>query len=212
MNKRYVYLMAGVILVAGVVDTVAQRGRRGGGRINAPAARQAVSQRQSLPNNYGSIRQVERPVRTNTRIQPIVESGSRDTHRGGDVEWRKAPGGQAVVKGETARGRTYGGAQAANGTRSAAVKTHSGDVMVRNRSGNKGVYRNVGDDWRQVDYVGVPYYYHSHHWYYPYYYGGSVYYHEVYPPADAMVDELPKDAKVVEIDGREYILWDGVST
>jgi hypothetical protein len=100
--------------------------------------------------------------------------------------------------------------QASDGTRAAAVKTHSGEVVVRNRSGDRGVYRKVGDEWKQVDYVGVPYYYNDYHWYYPYYYGGHVYYHEVYPPVGAEVESLPKGARVVVIDGVEYVLWDGV--
>ena len=210
-GRRYVLLCVACVGLASVATCVAaQRVRRAAPRINRTAARQAVAKRQSLPKNYGSVRQVQRPIRTRARIQPIADSGSHNTHRGGDVEWRKTDAGQTVVKGKTARGRTYAGAQAVDGARVAAVKAHNGEVVVRKRSGAKEVYRKVGDDWKQVDYVGVPYYYNNYHWYYPYYYGGHVYYHEVYPPTDATVESLPKGAQVVEINGVEYILWDGV--
>jgi hypothetical protein len=212
MHSRGLSLaIAVVVVVSTATHAMAQRQRRAAPRVQR-ATRQRTAVRPALPKNYGSMRPASRTraVKQPLRIQPVPKSGSRTTSRGGEVEWAKSPNGKAVVRGETARGNAYGGVQSTSGKRVAAVQTSRGNVVVRARGGNKTRYRQIDDDWKEVDYVGVPYYYHSHHWYYPYYYSGEVYYEEVYPPAGAVVDALPAGAKKVTIDGIEYILWDGV--
>jgi hypothetical protein len=197
MSKKYIYLIAVVIFVAGVVGAVT-RSSRGAARTRgrSRSSSHKFTPRKSLPRNYGSLRSTQtrnavrnqaqhriQPVRTRKvvrpnapRIQPVADRGSRTTNRGGEVAWRAGQGGRAVVKGETARGRSYVGAQTVGGKRAAAVRTWRGDVVARDRNGNTGAYSKVGDNWEQINYVGVPYYYHDYHWYYPYYYSGDVHY------------------------------------
>ena len=210
MSSRGLTLAIAIVVAVSTSTTaMAQR------RLRVARVRRAVQHRSAqpaLPSNYGSMRSTVQtePVNQPVRIQPVPESGSGTTHRGGEVEWGQSPDGKTVVRGETADGKSYGGVQSASGERAAVVQTSDGEVVVRDREGEKTGYRQIDDEWEEVEYVGVPYYYHSHHWYYPYYYSGQVYYEEVYPPAGAWVDELPDGAEEVTIDGIEYILWDGV--
>ena len=211
MRKTHIYLVVSLVIIgAGVVDAVAQRRRVA--RVSGGTAQRAAVRR-ALPSNYGSLQAAaaKQAVKPSVpHIQPVAEDGSHTTYRGGEVEWATTPGGETAVRGETARGRSYGGVQSSDGKRAAVAEMPGDGVVVRDRSGETAAYRKVGDDWKEVKYAGVPYYYHAHRWYHPYYYGGHVYYEEVYPPDEATVDELPEGAVVVERNGSEYILWDGV--